>query len=141
MTTGNGVLSTDSYLIRAELPGMKKEDFNLEVRDGTLTLSGERKFEEPANGVEYHRVERVAGKFAPFILAAAHGQERRDQSELSRRHPRSPRPKSRRGKTEANCHQRSLTAIRRKLRGKGKPSGFPLLFWRAIKRTLLNSNS
>lgn len=55
--------SRDSYLIRAELPGMKKEDFTLEVKDGTLNLSGERKFEEPANGVEYHRVERVAGKF------------------------------------------------------------------------------
>lgn len=55
--------SRDSYLIRAELPGMKKEDFNLELKDGTLTLSGERKFEEPANGVEYHRVERLAGKF------------------------------------------------------------------------------
>jgi HSP20 family protein len=55
--------SKDSYLIRAELPGMKKEDFNLELKDGTLTLSGERKLEEPANGVEYHRVERLAGKF------------------------------------------------------------------------------
>jgi len=55
--------STDSYLIRAELPGMKKENFNLEVKDGTLTLSGERKFEESANGVEYHRVERISGKF------------------------------------------------------------------------------
>ena len=43
---------------------MKKEDFNLEVHDGSLTLSGERKFEEPANGVEYHRVERVSGKFS-----------------------------------------------------------------------------
>jgi HSP20 family protein len=42
---------------------MKKENFNLEVKDGTLTLSGERKFEEAANGVEYHRVERVSGKF------------------------------------------------------------------------------
>ena len=56
--------SKDSYLIRAELPGMKKEDFNLEVKDGTLTLSGERKFEETVNGAEYHRVERVTGKFS-----------------------------------------------------------------------------
>jgi HSP20 family protein len=56
--------SKEAYLIRAELPGMKKEDFNLAVNDGTLTLSGERKVEEPANGVEYHRVERVAGKFS-----------------------------------------------------------------------------
>jgi HSP20 family protein len=56
--------SKESYLIRAELPEMKKEDFNLEVNDGTLTLSGERRFEEPASGVEYQRVERVAGKFS-----------------------------------------------------------------------------
>lgn len=56
--------SKDSYLIRAELPGMKKEDFHLEVKDGTLTLSGERKFEEVTNGAEYHRVERVSGKFS-----------------------------------------------------------------------------
>ncbi|HKY07687.1 MAG TPA: Hsp20/alpha crystallin family protein [Candidatus Binatia bacterium] len=55
--------SRDSYLIRAELPGMKKEDFNLEIKEGTLKLSGERKFEEPANGVEYHRAERAAGPF------------------------------------------------------------------------------
>ena len=56
--------SKDSYLIRAELPGMKKEDLKTEVSEGTLTLSGERKFEEPANGVQYHRAERVAGKFS-----------------------------------------------------------------------------
>jgi len=55
--------SRDSYLIRAELPGMKKEDIHLEFRDGAVTLSGERKFDEPAAGVEYHRAERVAGKF------------------------------------------------------------------------------
>jgi HSP20 family protein len=55
--------SRDSYLIRAELPGMKKEDINLEFRDGAVTLSGERKFEEPAAGVEYHRAERASGKF------------------------------------------------------------------------------
>jgi len=56
--------SKDSYLIRAELPGMKKEDFNLEVNDGTLTLSGERKAESLTDGVEYHRNERVHGKFS-----------------------------------------------------------------------------
>jgi HSP20 family protein len=56
--------SKDSYLIRVELPGMRNEDLKTEVNDGMLTLSGERKFEEPANGVEYHRVERVTGKFS-----------------------------------------------------------------------------
>jgi HSP20 family protein len=56
--------SKDAYLIRAELPGMKKEDFNLEVNDGALTLSGERKVEKLSDGVEYHRAERVHGKFS-----------------------------------------------------------------------------
>ncbi len=55
--------SKDAYIIRAELPGMKKEDLNLEVKDGTLTLTGERKSEELAEGVEYRSVERVNGKF------------------------------------------------------------------------------
>lgn len=53
----------DSYVIRAELPGMKREDINLEVKDGTLTLSGERKSEKPADGVEYRHTERVSAKF------------------------------------------------------------------------------
>jgi HSP20 family protein len=55
--------SKDSYLIRAELPGMKREDIKVEVKDGTLILSGERKSEKPAEGVEYRHVERVGAKF------------------------------------------------------------------------------
>jgi len=59
--------SKEAYLLRAELPGMKKEDFNLEVKDGTLTLTGERKAVKPADGVEYRSVERVNGKFVRFF--------------------------------------------------------------------------
>lgn len=55
--------SKDAYLIRAELPGMKKEDIKVEVKDGSLVLSGEMKSEKPADGVEYRHVERVAAKF------------------------------------------------------------------------------
>ena len=55
--------SKDSYHIRAELPGMKKEDIKVEVKDGTLTLSGERKSEKLAEDVEYRHVERVDAKF------------------------------------------------------------------------------
>ena len=55
--------SKDSYLVRAELPGMKKEDIKVEVKDGTLTISGESKSEKPAEGIEYRHVERVAAKF------------------------------------------------------------------------------
>jgi HSP20 family molecular chaperone IbpA len=56
--------SKDAYLLRAELPRMNKEDFNLEVKNGILTISGERKLEEPVSGVQYRSVERVAGKFS-----------------------------------------------------------------------------
>ena len=55
--------SKDAYLIRAELPGMKKDDIKVEVKDGALVLSGEMKSEKPADGVEYRHVERVAAKF------------------------------------------------------------------------------
>lgn len=55
--------SKDAYLIRAELPGMTREEIKVEVKDGNLILSGETKAEKPADGVEYRHVERVAAKF------------------------------------------------------------------------------
>ena len=55
--------SKDAYLIRAELPGMTREEIKVEVKDGNLILSGETKADKPADGVEYRHVERVAAKF------------------------------------------------------------------------------
>lgn len=55
--------SKDGYLIRAELPGMNRDEIKIEVKDGNLVLSGETKAEKPADGVEYRHVERVAAKF------------------------------------------------------------------------------
>ncbi len=60
--------SKEAYLIHAELPGMKKDDINVELNDGTLTLSGERKLEQPADGVEYRSMERVNGKFVRSVI-------------------------------------------------------------------------
>jgi HSP20 family protein len=42
---------------------MKREEIKVEVKDGTLTLSGERKAEQLAEGVEYRHVERVNAAF------------------------------------------------------------------------------
>jgi HSP20 family protein len=53
-----------AYLIKAELPEVKKEDLKVTVEDGVLTLSGERKFEKEEKGKRYHRVERAYGSFA-----------------------------------------------------------------------------
>ena len=49
--------------IQADLPGLKAEDVEVTVEDGTLTLRGERKLEEAAEGETYHRVERTYGMF------------------------------------------------------------------------------
>jgi HSP20 family protein len=52
------------YLIRAELPEVKKEDVKVTVENGVLTLSGERKFEKEEKNRKYHRIERAYGSFA-----------------------------------------------------------------------------
>ena len=52
------------YLIKAELPEVKKEDVKVTAEEGTLTIMGERKFEKEEKGKKYHRVERAYGSFA-----------------------------------------------------------------------------
>lgn len=51
------------YLIKAELPEVKKEDVKVTVENGTLTITGERKFEKEEKNKKYHRVERSYGSF------------------------------------------------------------------------------
>jgi len=51
------------YLIKAELPEVKKEDVKVTAEAGTLTIMGERKFENGEQGKKYHRVERAYGTF------------------------------------------------------------------------------
>jgi Molecular chaperone (small heat shock protein) len=51
------------YLIKAELPEMRKEDVRLTVEDEVLTISGERKFEKEEKGRKHHRIERAYGSF------------------------------------------------------------------------------
>ncbi len=51
------------YLIKAELPEVKKEDVKVTVQDDVLTIAGERKYEKEEKGKKYHRVERAYGSF------------------------------------------------------------------------------
>lgn len=51
------------YLIKAELPEVKKEDVKLSIHDNVLSISGERKYEKEEKGKKYHRVERAYGSF------------------------------------------------------------------------------
>ncbi len=54
----------ESALITVELPGLKHDDIELSIVENVLTLSGERKPAEEAEGTKYHRQERRYGKFS-----------------------------------------------------------------------------
>ncbi len=51
------------YLIKAELPEVRKEDVKVTVENGVLTLQGERRQEKEEKGKRFHRVERSYGSF------------------------------------------------------------------------------
>lgn len=53
----------DKFEITAEIPGMKKEDIDIEVRDGILTIKGERKFEKEEKDTNFNICERSCGTF------------------------------------------------------------------------------
>jgi len=53
----------DAYYIEVDLPGVKKEDISIDVKDNILTISGERKVEEERKEDEFYRVESFYGKF------------------------------------------------------------------------------
>jgi HSP20 family protein len=58
------VEAEDHFLLRADLPGMREEDVNIEVRDNTLRISGERKTEHDQRERGWYRLERQFGKFS-----------------------------------------------------------------------------
>lgn len=51
------------FVVKAELPEVKKEDVKVTVDDGALTIRGERKAEKEEKGKKFHRVERSYGSF------------------------------------------------------------------------------
>ncbi len=79
-TTGNGgdaatvarrwmpamdlVETGDHFVLRADLPGLSEEDVKIEVEDGVLTISGERRSEHESKSEGYVRVERAFGAFS-----------------------------------------------------------------------------
>lgn len=59
------ISETDAeFRIRAELPGVKKEDVKVTVDNGVITISGERIQEKDDKGEKFHRIERFHGSFS-----------------------------------------------------------------------------
>ncbi len=51
------------WLVKADLPEVKKEDVKVTVENGVLNITGERKFEKQQKEKKYHRIERSYGSF------------------------------------------------------------------------------
>jgi HSP20 family protein len=57
----------ESYYIRAELPGIKADDLDIQVTGNSVSLAGERKIAAEGDGVKYHRREREGGTFSRMM--------------------------------------------------------------------------
>ncbi|MBL9214985.1 MAG: Hsp20/alpha crystallin family protein [Opitutaceae bacterium] len=59
------------FIVKVELPEMKREDVKVNVEDHLLTITGERKLEQEEKNQKFHRIERQYGSFArSFTLPA-----------------------------------------------------------------------
>jgi HSP20 family protein len=61
----------DHVTVKAELPGMKREDIDISVQDGNLSISGERKSEKEFESAEVYRAERFVGRFQRTVALPA----------------------------------------------------------------------
>jgi HSP20 family protein len=61
----------DNFVVHAELPGMKREEIDVSLHDGALSISGERKLETKYEEAEAYRTERFFGKFQRTVTLPA----------------------------------------------------------------------
>ena len=61
----------DNFIVKAELPGMKKENIDVSLHDGSLSISGERKNEDKWEDAEVYRAERFFGRFQRTVALPA----------------------------------------------------------------------
>jgi len=93
------VSETDGeYLIKAELPGIKKEDAKVFVSEGRLTIRGERRHKKEEKTEKVHRIERAYGNFTRSFVLPEDVDERKLSADyvdgVLRVHlPNSPSPK------------------------------------------------
>ncbi len=62
-TPSRYVRPRDKVIVKAELPGVKKEDIDISIAGGVLTIKGEREVEEEVKDEDYYCCERFRGTF------------------------------------------------------------------------------
>lgn len=88
--------SEQEYLVKADIPEVKKEDVKVALQDGVLTVQGERKREKEEKNKTFHRVEREYGKFVRRFVLPSEVDDAKVSAEfkdgvLSVRLPKSPK--------------------------------------------------
>jgi HSP20 family protein len=71
----------DEVVVKAEVPGLSKEDLDVTLTESTLTIKGEKKKEEELRDKDYHRIERSYGSFARSLELPA--EVKTDQAKAS----------------------------------------------------------
>ena len=61
----------EGYVVHADLPGMRRDQVQIELEDNVLTISGERRVEGPQSNGGYLRTERARGPFARSLTLPA----------------------------------------------------------------------
>jgi HSP20 family protein len=71
------------YLVKVEIPEVKKEDVKVLVEEGTLTIRGERRQEKEEKKARYHRMERSYGTFFRSFTLPADADEKKVSAEFT----------------------------------------------------------
>jgi HSP20 family protein len=74
--------SDKEYLVKAELPEVKKDDVKVNINDGVLTLEGERHQEKEEKNKKFHRVERSYGKFVRCFTMPEDADDKKVQADF-----------------------------------------------------------
>ena len=93
--------TNEEFVVKAELPGINKEDVKVAVEDGVVRIQGERKQEKEEKDKKFHRIERSYGSFMRTFSLPSNVDEAKIQAQykdglLTLRLPKSPtaKPKS-----------------------------------------------
>jgi HSP20 family protein len=90
-----------SYLVKGEIPGVKKEDVKVTIQDGMLTIQGERKHEKEEKGKKFHRVECSYGSFVRSFRVPDDADENKVKAEFKDGMINITLPKSAKAKTKS----------------------------------------
>lgn len=77
------ISETDTaYLIKGEIPGVKKEDIKVTIEKGMIIMRGERRHEKEEKGEKFHRIERSFGSFMRSFRMPEDADESRVKAEF-----------------------------------------------------------